>query len=39
MPWSEVTLMSQRLEFVTLASHPEANIRALCRRFGISRLI
>lgn len=36
MPWKEQTLMSQRREFVTLASHPEANIRALCRRFGIS---
>lgn len=36
MPWSEVTIMSQRLEFVTLASQPEANVRALCRRFDIS---
>jgi len=36
MPWSEVTIMSQRLEFVTLAQHPEANIRALCRRYHIS---
>lgn len=36
MPWTEVTIMSQRLEFVTLASHPDANIRALCRRFQIS---
>ena len=36
MPWSEVTIMSQRLEFVTLASQPDANVRALCRRFDIS---
>lgn len=28
--------MSARQEFVLLASHPEANIRALCRRFGVS---
>jgi transposase InsO family protein len=36
MPWSEVTIMSQRLEFVILASQPDVNLRALCRRFGIS---
>jgi len=29
--------MSQRHEFVLLASQPNANIRQLCRRFGISR--
>jgi transposase InsO family protein len=28
--------MSLRLEFVTVASHEDANIRALCRRYGIS---
>jgi transposase InsO family protein len=27
--------MSQRQEFVVLASDPEANVRQLCRRFGI----
>lgn len=37
MPWKETTTMSQRLEFVTLASREEANISRLCRRFGISR--
>lgn len=36
MPWQESTLMSNRYEFVHLARHPGANIRELCRRFGIS---
>jgi transposase-like protein len=29
--------MSLRKEFVTLATHPGANVSELCRRFGISR--
>ena len=36
MPWKEVSIMSQRLEFVTLAIAEKANIRHLCRCFGIS---
>jgi len=36
MPWKEVSTMSQRLEFVTLASAEQANRRHLCRSFGIS---
>lgn len=36
MPWEEVSVMSQRREFVTLAQSEETNIRELCRRFGIS---
>ena len=36
MPWKEVSIMSQRLEFVTLATAANANIRHLCRWFGIS---
>jgi transposase InsO family protein len=36
MPWSEVTRMSLREEFVKLASQPGANRRQLCRRFKIS---
>ena len=36
MPWSEVSIMSQRIEFVTLATAENANLRRLCRRFGIS---
>ena len=36
MPWKEVSIMSQRLEFVTLATAAKANIRHLCRCYGIS---
>lgn len=36
MPWSEVSIMEQREEFVGLASQPDSNIRLLCRRFGVS---
>ncbi|HEY1174405.1 MAG TPA: helix-turn-helix domain-containing protein, partial [Verrucomicrobiae bacterium] len=36
MPWPVKDLMSVRLEFVSLASQPEANVRQLCRRFEIS---
>lgn len=37
MPWSKVSVMELRLEFVTLARQEGANISALCRRYGISR--
>jgi transposase InsO family protein len=37
MPWQEQTEMSLKREFVRLASEPDANLSALCRRFGISR--
>lgn len=37
MPWSQVTVVDQREEFVRLARQPEANVSELCRRFGISR--
>jgi transposase-like protein len=36
MPWSEVSVMDQRCEFVRLALQEGANRRELCRRFGIS---
>ena len=36
MPWPVNDLMSVRMEFVQLASQPEANVRQLCRRYGIS---
>ena len=36
MPFREVSRMDERLEFVMLASTEGANIRGLCRRFGIS---
>ena len=37
MPFSEVSVMSQREEFARLASQAGANIAELCRRYGISR--
>ena len=36
MPWKEVSIMTQRREFVTFATAENANIRDLCRRFNIS---
>lgn len=36
MPWKEVSIMSERYEFVTFATSENANIRDLCRRFNIS---
>jgi len=37
MPWKVDSAMSLRREFVTFASAPDANVAALCRRYGISR--
>lgn len=37
MPWKECVVDQVRREFVELAMMPDANISALCRRFGISR--
>jgi transposase InsO family protein len=37
MPWSEVSLMTLRSEFLALARQPETNISRLSARFGISR--
>ena len=37
MPWMELSIMSQRLEFIMLATAEGGNIAELCRRFGISR--
>jgi transposase InsO family protein len=39
MPFQEVSKMDQKGEFVTLAASEGANIRELCRRFGISPTI
>jgi transposase InsO family protein len=36
MPWKQSSTMSQRQEFVILANVDKANVRQLCRRFGIS---
>jgi transposase InsO family protein len=37
MPWQEVSIMSQRREFVLFAQAEEANLSVLCKRYGISR--
>lgn len=37
MPWPEVSVMSQRREFVTLVERQALPFAELCRRFGISR--
>jgi transposase InsO family protein len=37
MGWKEVTIMSERIEFVTLVLKEGAGFSELCRRFGISR--
>lgn len=36
MGWKEVSAMSLRKEFVSLASHERSNVRELCRRYEIS---
>ena len=36
MPWQEVSVVSRRAEFVALALQDGANVRGLCRQFGIS---
>ena len=36
MPWNEVSVMDQREEFVMLACTDGSNVRALCRRHGVS---
>jgi transposase InsO family protein len=36
MVWTEKTTVSLRQEFVSLARQADANVRALCRRFGIN---
>src|SRR5438067_451943 len=36
MPWRISSAMSQRHEFVLLAGQEKANVRQLCRQFGIS---
>jgi transposase InsO family protein len=37
MPWKEVSVMSQRWEFVELAKQSKGKFTELCRRFSISR--
>ena len=37
MPWRTQTVKEQRIELVTTARKPEANISELARRSGVSR--
>lgn len=37
MPFIEQSIMSQRIEFCMLASHPGSNLSDLCQRFNITR--
>lgn len=37
MPWKRTEVIDQRMEFVVRASHPRANISALCGEYGVSR--
>lgn len=37
MPWRVRNAMAERLDLVTLAGQPGANMAELCRRFGVSR--
>src|ERR1035437_2953405 len=36
MPWTEVSIVDAREEFCRLGMTEDANVRELCRRFGIS---
>jgi transposase InsO family protein len=36
MPWRNASAMMQRREFVEFAKQPGANVRELCRRYGVS---
>ena len=36
MPWSSKSVIETRQQFVSLATLPGANIRALCRQFEVS---
>ena len=37
MPWLETDVRDQRIRFVIAATHPNTNLTATCRAFGISR--
>lgn len=36
MPWTEASVLEQRMRFIAAALAPDANRRAVCRAFGIS---
>jgi putative transposase len=37
MPWLEIDVRDQRIQFVLAASRSDANLMVACRAFGISR--
>src|SRR5665811_2031456 len=37
MPWKDVTIVSQRYEFVRLYLDGTSSMTTLCRRFGVAR--
>jgi transposase-like protein len=37
MPWLEIHVREQRMQFVVEATRPGANISAVCRQYGVSR--
>ena len=37
MSWKETDRVNERREFIMLATQPDTNFSALCRRFGVSR--
>jgi transposase InsO family protein len=37
MPWKEVTVMSERIDFINEINSGENNVSELCRHYGISR--
>src|SRR5215212_3733278 len=37
MPWSEITAMDERLQFVADARRGSEEMSELCRRYGVSR--
>ena len=37
MPWKEVSLMEERVRFVSLAESGKQSFASLCREFGVSR--
>ena len=36
MPWKNASIEMQRMEFIEFARQPGANVRELCRRYGVS---
>jgi putative transposase len=37
LPWKEVRIVDERVQFITEINKSQESFAALCRRFGISR--